>query len=330
MRSVESLVCSLRLLALAATCWVVAASASASSLGSDYFPNIPLLTQDGQQVRFFDDLIKDKVVLINFIFTSCGDTCPLETARLRQVQKLLGDRVGRDIHFYSISIDPIHDTPDVLQQYARKFQVAPGWLFLTGDFDEINRLREKLGLLVEGDDPRNLKQHNLSLLIGNQRTGQWIKASPFENPYILADKLGNSLQNWKLASNGRRDYANAPEVRPPSTGEQLFRTRCAACHTLGPLEGELGTLDDIGPDLSGVTQKRDPVWLARWLKEPDRMLAERDPLAMALYAQYNQMAMPNLSLTDGDVTALIEYLAQENARLQARVPGAAGEDRRLE
>src|SRR5262249_51560256 len=76
-----------------------------SPWGEDYFPNVPLVTQDGKTVHFFDDLIKGRVVAIDFIFTSCGQVCPLEAARLSEVQKLLGDRVGRDVFFYSISID---------------------------------------------------------------------------------------------------------------------------------------------------------------------------------------------------------------------------------
>ncbi|WP_044875191.1 SCO family protein [Pseudomonas sp. LFM046] len=286
--------------------------------GRDYFPNPELIDQNGRHVRFFDDLIEGKVVAINFIFTSCGDSCPLETARLRQVQKILGDRVGRDLYFYSISIDPIHDTPDVLKAYAQKFKVAPGWQFLTGDYDEITHLREKLGLLVPGDDPGNLKQHNLSLVIGNQATGEWMKVSPFENPYILADKLGNGLQNWRQANPSARSYADAPAIRTPSTGEQVFRTRCSACHTLGPQDGELGGLRGIGPDLLGVTRLRDPQWLTRWLKEPDVMLAEKDPLAIELYRQYNQVPMPNLRLTDVDIQALIRYLDEETLRQAQR------------
>ncbi|MDH4568939.1 c-type cytochrome [Pseudomonas sp. BN414] len=313
----------LALLALATACagfWLAPASQTASSApwGRDYFPNTELIDQDGEHLRFFDDLIEGKVVAINFIFTSCGDSCPLETARLRQVQKLLGDQVGRDVHFYSISIDPIHDTPDVLKAYATKFQVAPGWQFLTGDYDEITRLREKLGLLVPGDDPGNLKQHNLSLVVGNQATGEWMKVSPFENPYILADKLGNELQNWRKSNAGARSYADAPVIRPPSNGEQLFRTRCSACHTLGPQDGELGALRGVGPDLLGVTHQRDPKWLTRWLKEPDRMLAEKDPLAVDLFRQYNQVAMPNLQLGEQDIQALMQYMDDETLRQQAK------------
>lgn len=117
-----------------------------SRWGENYFPNTTLITQDGEKRKFFDDLIKDKVVAINFIFTSCKDSCPLETARLRKVQEILGDRVGKDIFLYSISIDPETDTPAVLKAYKEKFNIGPGWTFLTGDEQEIILLRKKLGL----------------------------------------------------------------------------------------------------------------------------------------------------------------------------------------
>jgi len=290
------------------------AAPAASPWGADYFPNIPLLTQDGEKVYFFDDLIKDKVVAINFIFTGCTDSCPVETARLRQVQKILGDRVGQDIFFYSISIDPFNDTPTTLKRYAEKFGIGPGWTLLTGEPADIEQLRRSLGLYIEGLENGRSKDHNLSLIIGNQASGRWMKASPFESPYILADRLGNSLHNWKQASAKPLDYAQAPEVRPLSSGEQLFRTRCSSCHTVGNSEpGQRA----IGPDLLGVTRQRDAAWLARWLKEPDQMLAQKDPLAMLLYEQYNRLAMPNLRLSDGEVSALMNYLEEETARLQA-------------
>ena len=94
----------------------------ASPWGANYFPNVELTTQDGEKVKFFDDLIKDKVVVINFIYTSCPDTCPLETAQLVRVQKIMGDRVGKDVFFYSISIDPEKDTPEVLKEYKDRFK----------------------------------------------------------------------------------------------------------------------------------------------------------------------------------------------------------------
>ncbi|MFG0532055.1 SCO family protein [Pseudomonas sp. yb_2] len=292
------------------------AEAAASPWGASYFPNIPLLTQDGEKVHFFDDLIKDKVVAINFIFTGCSDSCPVETARLRQVQKILGDRVGKDIFLYSISIDPYNDTPATLKRYAEKFGIGPGWTLLTGEPDDIEQLRRSLGLWIDGLENGRSKDHNLSLIIGNQATGRWMKASPFESPYILADRLGNSLHNWKQASAKSNDYAQAPQIRSPSSGEQIFRTRCSSCHTVGNTEpGQPG----IGPDLLGVTRQRDANWLVRWLKVPDQMLAEKDPLAMLLFEQYNRLAMPNMRLGDAEVSALISYLEEETARLQTPV-----------
>src|SRR3954447_23451832 len=89
--------------------------------GADYFPNVALTTQDGKTVRLYDDLLKGKSVAINVIFTECTDVCPLETANLVQLQRVLGARVGREIFFYSISIDPKRDTPAVLKAYAEKF-----------------------------------------------------------------------------------------------------------------------------------------------------------------------------------------------------------------
>ena len=293
-----------------------ATNGSVTPWGGDYFPNTLLTNQDGQQVHFFDDLIKGKVVVINFIFTSCSDSCPLETARLRQVQTLLGDRVGKDIFFYSISIDPLSDTPAVLKAYAQRFRVGPGWQFLTGEFDDVTELRHKLGLFIEGVDNGRNKDHNLSLIVGNQETGRWMKASPFENPWILADQLANTLQNWKQPSI-EQSYADAPHIRPPSTGEELFRTRCASCHSLGPQDGQGIGMRSIGPDLIGVTRQRDPAWLSRWIREPDRMLAEGDPIATALFERFEKIPMPNLRLDESSAQAVIDFLTQETERQQA-------------
>src|ERR1051326_8188136 len=99
------------------------ATADNARWGANYFPNVVLTTQDGVKVHFYDDVLKGKSVVIDLIYTSCLDSCPLETARLAQVQKMLGDRVGKEIFFYSISIDPKRDTPKVLKQYAKNYHV---------------------------------------------------------------------------------------------------------------------------------------------------------------------------------------------------------------
>ena len=285
-----------------------------SPWGADYFPNVPLVTHEGKTVRFFDDLLKDKVVVINFIYTSCPDACPLETAKLVEVQDLLRERVGKDVFMYSISIDPERDTPEKLREYSERFQTGPGWLFLTGAAADIKLVREKLGMLAR--DETSLSDHSLSLMIGNQATGQWMKRSPFENPYFLSSQIGSWLTSWKVAPAPGNDYADAPDLREISRGENLFRTRCAVCHAIGAEDGLLRQ----GPNLMGVSARREPAWLARWLAEPDVMLAEGDPIALELRAAYRDLPMPNMRLNGIEVDALLEYLAEESARLGALAP----------
>jgi protein SCO1/2 len=124
-----------------------------------HLPNVELITHEGEKVRFYDDLVKDKKVVINFMYTNCGDTCPLTTANLVQLQKILKDRVGRDIFFYSITLKPEEDTPAALRKYVKNHHVRPGWLFLTGKPEDIERLRRGLGFAysdpVEDADKTN-------------------------------------------------------------------------------------------------------------------------------------------------------------------------------
>jgi protein SCO1/2 len=292
---------------------IMAAEGGGSIWGADYFPDVKLTTHEGKKVRFFTDLIKDKVVAINFIYTNCPDACGLETARLREVQKILEDRVGRDVFLYSITIDPKRDTQRVLKNYAKKFQAGPGWLFLTGKKEDITLLRKKFGLYDEEKGREKLTEHDLSLMIGNQSTGQWVKVSPYENPYVLAEQLGGWLHEWKMPPKYERDYAEAPKLRQLSRGESLFRTRCSPCHTIGAEDAEKRPL---GPDLLGVTKKRDRAWLTRWMAEPDKMLAEKDPLAMALLAEYNNLPMPNLGLSEVEIEDLFAYIEEEGRRVE--------------
>jgi protein SCO1/2 len=291
--------------------------------GASYFPNIPLVTHRGETVHFYDDLIKDKVVAINFMYTSCPDTCPVQTARMLQVADLLGDRLGQDIFFYSITIDPDHDTREALAAFADSWAIPPGWTFLTGAEQDIVRLRKKLGMRLDDVASGDFTDHTVDLLIGNQKTGRWMKRSPFENPYVLANQLGSWLHGWKLASTAKLDYAEAPELRTISDGEYIFRNQCSACHTIGG--GDLRDVGArrIGPDLLDVGRRRQREWLERWLKEPDAMLEEKDPLAVAMYREWHEMPMPNLRLTDVDVTALLGYIERESLRIRnARAGGA--------
>ena len=278
----------------------VARVSAASHWGADYFPNVPLTTQDGKTVRFYDDLLKDKNVAIYLMYTTCKYSCPLETARMAQVQRYLGDRVGKDLFFYSISIDPQHDTPEAMKAYAQKYHAGPGWLFLTGNGSDIELIGRKLGL-YGSLNPRNLDRHAPSLMIGNVPAGQWMKNSALDNPRFLALTIE---QFFGPSKNGSRAMAATNAEAQPihfNRGQYLFATRCAACHTIG--HG-----DNVGPDLLGVTSRRDRAWLSRYIAQPDKMLAQNDPVAQTLFVTYKQVRMPNLGLGDTEVESLLNYL----------------------
>ncbi|HXO22328.1 MAG TPA: SCO family protein [Thermoanaerobaculia bacterium] len=138
------------------------------------FPNVALRTQDGRTVRFYDDLVKDKVVTINFFYAQCEELCPLVTANLAKVQKALGDRMGRDIFMNSISLKPEHDSPEVLKHYAGMFDAQPGWTFLTGAPADIVLLRRSLGFTYP--DPKvdqDVTQHIGNVRYGNEPLMLW-------------------------------------------------------------------------------------------------------------------------------------------------------------
>jgi protein SCO1/2 len=283
----------------------------------DPFPNIELVRHDGQTVRFQDDLLEDKVFVLNFMYTTCADVCPMETARLSELQAILGDRVGEDIHMYSITVDPDRDTPEVLADYRERFGVEDGWDFFTGDEQEILSLRRRFGLYF--DDTVDLQDHNINMVIGNARTGHFLKRSPFDNPYVLATQVTGWVSDFSGRGVGTEDFAEAP-LRLPDLheGELLFSTRCAVCHRIGEGDGR----DRIGPNLKGVTSRRDPAWTLRWILEPDKVLEEGDPIVEGLLLAYNGVRMPNLGLSEEEARQILDFLEVEDRRV-TRVEGNA-------
>lgn len=277
--------------------------------GAKYFTNLPLTTQDGKTIHFYDDVLKGKIVAINLIYTNCEYSCPLETARLAQVQKILGDRVGKDIFFYSISIDPERDTPQALKAYAEKFHAGPGWTFLTGKKEDIDLISRRLGLW---SPPAQTKDgHTPHLLIGNEATGQWMRDSAGDNPRFLANLIGNFIGNWKSGDmvTASKDNSEGAPIHL-DLGKYLFTKQCAACHTIG-----MG--DKIGPDLLGVTLTRDHDWLVRMIREPEKLIAEKDPIATGLFEKYKQVRMPKLPVGNEDMAALMKFLESQDRKMTA-------------
>jgi len=139
-----------------------------------YFPDVSLVTQDDRRVRLYEDLIKDKIVILNFMYAHCRGVCSPVTANLVRVQRLLGERVGRDIFMCSFTLKPDEDTPAALREYARRHAVGPGWTFLTGDAADLELLRRRLGF-SDPDPARDADRSNHTGMVryGNEPIHLW-------------------------------------------------------------------------------------------------------------------------------------------------------------
>lgn len=154
---------------------------SLAETSAAYFPNTVLLTQDNKPVRFYDDLLKGKVVMINFMFATCNGVCPPMMANLAKVQRYLGERVGREVVMISITVDPVTDTTAALKRYANNFKAGPGWYYLTGKKEDIDTVLRKVGGLT----PSKF-EHSSLVVLGNEATGEWTKAPAMMNASELA------------------------------------------------------------------------------------------------------------------------------------------------
>jgi len=276
-------------------------ASDSSPWDESYFPNVPLVGHDGKVYRFYDDLVRDKIVVVNFIYTSCSNICPMVTARMAQVKDKLGDRVGKDIFFLSITIDPVRDGPEVIKQYAETYRAGPGWLFLTGEPHDIDAVRHKLG-----ERSRTLNEHRSDVILGNDKLRDWGRDSAFQDTEVLVETILNldPAHHEKQRMPGSLATANTLYDLAKTPGKGLFIKACSGCHSIG-----YGNI--IGPDLAGVMERRDRAWLKRYLIEPDVMRAEGDKLAIELGAQFPNVDMPALGLSPNDAEDLMTYLSSK-------------------
>lgn len=138
------------------------------------FPNLELITHEGRKVRFYDDLVKGKIVLFNFFYTRCDGICIPNTSNLAKVQELLGDRVGKDIFMYSITLKPNEDRPSDLKAYREEYGVKPGWTFLTGTAKNCDTIRRHLGFAdVDPIRDADVTQHSGLVIFGNEPLDSW-------------------------------------------------------------------------------------------------------------------------------------------------------------
>lgn len=163
---------------------------SREMLRDRYFPNVELTTHEGKKVRFYDDLIKDKIVVINFMYADCEGICPTITANLVKAQKLLGNRVGRNIFMYSLTLNPEKDTPEDLKHYVKMHGVKPGWLFLTGKPQDIETLRRSLGFYTGNQKLDQDKTNHIGMVkYGNERREWWGMCPGGAKPGWIAESI---------------------------------------------------------------------------------------------------------------------------------------------
>ena len=165
----------------------VAAAAQPSSGTHDaktWFTDTPLQDQNGNTLRFYSDALKDRVVLLNVVFTRCDDACPLITRKLKEVREVLGDKAD-GITFISLTSDPLRDTPAVLKAYTLKQGVdEPHWLFLTGDKAQIDLVLSRIGQILPSPE-----QHSTQLIVGDVANKRWSKIRPDAPAAAIAQRL---------------------------------------------------------------------------------------------------------------------------------------------
>lgn len=305
--------------------WVLAALAAAMLIapvsgkaqtrrGPEFFTNLPVVDQDGRQLKFYDDLIKDKVVVVMFIYTSCTDICPITTMRMTQIEDELGAAVGRDIFIISLTVDPEHDTPEKLKAYSKAFGTGPGWSFVTGKPEDIRAINYRLG-----ERSKVLSDHRNEIVLGNDATGEWQRDNVMGDLKRVTRSIREMDPKYRdevrqVRANPAMNTGMAMGTQP---GQAMFKKLCAGCHTIG-----VG--DRVGPDLRGITERRDRAWLVSYLRDPPGMAA-RDPVARALMEKYQPVRMPNMQLSEQDATDLIAYLQSENAKLaESVIPRSSG------
>jgi protein SCO1/2 len=196
-----------------------------------HLPNVELITQDNQKVHFYTDLVKDRRVVIQFMFTRCKDVCPIITHHLVEVQKILKDRVGSDIFFYSITLSSEEDTPRDLKAYAKMHGVGPGWTFLTGKPDDILLLRKSLGFFY--NDPKedaDRNNHSGMLVVGTEPLMRWAMCQGGADPEWIATVIRTEADApFQGSVNGVKQpdtilrVKSAPESKEPQQRGAMHR-----------------------------------------------------------------------------------------------------------
>lgn len=143
-----------------------------------------LLDQNGETVRFVTDVLRDRIVVINFIFTNCPTACPILIQIFLALQEELGDRMGKEVALVSISVDPTRDIPPRLKKFAQEHGAGPGWTFLTGQKRDVDHV-------LTGLDSYSVDiwEHSTKVMVGDLRSGTWVNLYGFPDPDEIMEKV---------------------------------------------------------------------------------------------------------------------------------------------
>ncbi len=155
-----------------------------------YFPNVVLTSHEGRRVRFYDDLLKDKIVVLSLMYARCEGVCPVITANLKKARNLLPEAARAQVHFYSLTLKPEQDTPEKLREYAEMHGTGPDWLFLTGSPEDVELLRHKLGYVdIDPEVDKDKTRHSGMVRFGNEPLALWAACQGEARPEWMAREI---------------------------------------------------------------------------------------------------------------------------------------------
>ena len=290
---------------------VLVAVAAAAETQRVAIPDVALLDQEGRSVKLYSDLVKDRVVVMNFIFTSCTTICSPMGANFAALQKKLGDR--KDVELISISLDPAIDTPARLKSWSRRFKARPGWTLLTGESEDIDRV-----LKAVGADTPDRYQHSALLLVGNDRSGEWTRANGLASPATILQTIqrmsevktaaGHYFGEVELVNQSGQTMRLYSDVLRGKTVviNSFFATCTGSCPVMGRGLAAIQSRfsDRLGKDLWIVSISVDPETdtPARLQEYASRMHAQRGWLFLT----------GSKSNVDQALTKLGQYVAQKS------------------
>jgi len=148
------------------------------------YGDTPLVNQDGKKVKLKSDVFGNRIVVMDFAYTTCTTVCPVLTAVLVKVQSELGDKVGKDVQLVTITVDPARDTPGRLKQYASKHGVKSGWTWLTGPVGTVNDVLQGFDAYAP-----NFEDHPPMVLVGDPVSDNWTRFFGFADPKDIVAKV---------------------------------------------------------------------------------------------------------------------------------------------